>query len=122
VLTGAQVEGSAIPEAVPVEGIIPEAEVITGAATEPAERTAPGVTEEVCDDALPEMSLDVVIFLSEIQDAETIRSAPMSEAATTSRDGLKLLADDLIDPATVARNLESMRQAEQWMKVRDNTL
>jgi hypothetical protein len=46
----------------------------------------------------------------------------MFEAAVTSRDGLELLADDLISPATVARNLESMRQAEQWMKVRNNTL
>jgi hypothetical protein len=25
--------------------------------------------------------------------------------------------DDLVDPAMVARNLESMRRAEQWMKV-----
>jgi uncharacterized membrane protein len=41
----------------------------------------------------------------------------MSEAATSSRGGIELLADDLVDPATVARNLEAMRQAEQWMKV-----
>jgi hypothetical protein len=53
----------------------------------------------------------------EIHDAELIRAAPMSEATTTSRDGLELLANDLVDPATVARNLESMRRAEQWMKV-----
>jgi hypothetical protein len=33
----------------------------------------------------------------------------MSEAAMTSRDGLELLTNDLINPATVARNLESMR-------------
>jgi hypothetical protein len=46
----------------------------------------------------------------------------MSEAATTYRDGLELLADDLINPATIARNLESMRRAEQWMKVRNSTL
>jgi uncharacterized membrane protein len=46
----------------------------------------------------------------------------MSEAAATSRGGLELLADDLIDPATVARNLEAMRQAEQRMKVHDCTL
>jgi hypothetical protein len=45
----------------------------------------------------------------------------MSEPTTTSRGGLELLADDLIDPAMVARNLESMRRAEQWMKVRDST-
>jgi uncharacterized membrane protein len=122
VLTGAQVKGSAIPEAVPVEGVVPEAEVITGVATEPAETTAPGVIEELHDDALPETSLDVVVRSLEIQDAEQIRSAPMSEAATTSRDGLELLADNLINPATVARNLESMRRAEQWMKVRNSTL
>jgi hypothetical protein len=122
VLTGAQVEGSVIPEAVPAEGVVPEAEVITEATTEPTETPAPGVTEEVRDDALPETSLDVVVRLPEIQDAEPIRSAPMSEAVATSPDGLELLADDLINPATVAHNLESMRQAEQWMKVRNRTL
>jgi uncharacterized membrane protein len=41
----------------------------------------------------------------------------MSEAATSSRGRLKLLADDLVDLATVARHLEAVRQAEQWMKV-----
>jgi hypothetical protein len=113
-LTGAEVEGSTIPEAVPVEGIVPEAEVAAGAATEPIEiasGVAPGVAEEVCDDILPESSLEVVVRSPEIQDAEPIRSALMSEAATTSRGGLELLADDLVDPATVARNLEAMRRA-----------
>jgi uncharacterized membrane protein len=105
---------------VPVEGVAPEAEMTAGAASEPAEIAAPGVTEEVRDDALPETSMDVVRS-PEIQDAEPIRSAPMSEAAAASRDGLELLADDLINPAIVARNLESMRRAEQWMKVRDST-
>jgi uncharacterized membrane protein len=41
----------------------------------------------------------------------------MSGAATSSRGGIELLADDLVDPAAVARHLEAMRQAEQWMKV-----
>jgi uncharacterized membrane protein len=41
----------------------------------------------------------------------------MTEAATSSRGGIELLADDLIDPTTVARHLEAVRQAEQWMKV-----
>jgi hypothetical protein len=86
-----------------------------------AETAASRVTEEVRDDALPETSMDVVVRSPEIQDAEPIRSAPMSKAATTSRDGLELLADDLINPATVAHNLESMCLAEQWMKVRDST-
>jgi hypothetical protein len=121
-LTGPEVEGSTIPEAVPVEGVVPEAEVATEAATEPAEVAAPGVAEEERGDALPEVNLEVVVRSPEIQDAEPIRSAPMSEATTASLAGLELLADDLISPATVALNLESMRHAEQWMKVRDCTL
>jgi hypothetical protein len=119
-LTGAEVEGSTIPEAVPVEGVMPETQEATGAATEPAEIAsggAPEMAEEVRDDVLPESSLKVVIRSPEIQDAEPIRSAPMSKAATSSRGGIELLADDLVDPAVVARNLEAMRWAEQWMKV-----
>jgi hypothetical protein len=65
----------------------------------------------------PEPALEVVVRSPEIQDAEPIRSAPMTEAATSSRGGVELLADDLVDPATVARHLEVVRQAEQWMKV-----
>jgi hypothetical protein len=122
VLIGAEVENSAIPEAVPVEGIVPEAEVATEAAIEPVEMAAPGVTEEGHGDALPEVNLEVVVRSPEFQDAEPIRSAPMSEATTTSRGGLELLADDLISPASVAHNMESIRRAEQWMKVRDCTL
>jgi hypothetical protein len=117
VLTGAEVEGRTIPEAVAFEGTVLETEVATGAATEPAEIAAPRVAEEVRGDALPEVNLEVVVHSPEIQDAEPIRSAPMSEATTTSRDGLELLADDLISLAAVPCNLESMRQAEQWMKV-----
>jgi hypothetical protein len=69
------------------------------------------------DDVLPESNLEVVVHSPEIQDAEPIRPAPMSWAATSSRGGIELLADDLVDPAAVARHLEVMRQAEQWMKV-----
>jgi hypothetical protein len=65
----------------------------------------------------PEATLEVVVRSLEIQDAEPIRSAPMTEAAASSRGGVELLADDLIDPAMVARHLEVVRQAEQWMKV-----
>jgi hypothetical protein len=102
---------------VPVEGVVSETEVATETATESAEIAAPGVAEVLRGDALPEVSLEVVIRSPEIQDTDPIRSAPMSEATMTSRDGLELLADDLISPATVARNLESMRRAKQWMKV-----
>jgi hypothetical protein len=69
------------------------------------------------DDMLSEPALEVVVRSPEIQDAEPIRSVPMSEAAMSSRGGIELLADDLVDPATVARHLEAVRQAEQWMKV-----
>jgi uncharacterized membrane protein len=67
--------------------------------------------------AQPEPTLEVVVCSPEIQDAEPIRSAPMTEAATSSRGRVEMLADDMVDPATVARHLEAARQAEQWMKV-----
>jgi hypothetical protein len=75
-------------------------------ATEGEEATAP-----------PEAALEVVVHSPEIQDAEPIRSAPMTEAATSSHGRVELLADDLVDPATVASHLEAVRQAERWMKV-----
>jgi hypothetical protein len=75
------------------------------------------MAEEKRDEVLPESSLEVVVHSPEIQDAELIRSAPMSGTATTSHGGIELLADDLVDPAAVARNLKVMRRAEQWMKV-----
>jgi uncharacterized membrane protein len=121
-MTETQVEGTTVPEAVPVEGVVPEVEVLEGSTYGPEVTIAPEATEEVRDDALPESSMDVVVWSPEIQDAKPIRSVPMSEAATTSRGGLELLADDLIDPAMVARNLETMRRAEQWMKVRYSAL
>jgi hypothetical protein len=80
------------------------------------------VAEEVRDDVLPWLNLEVVVRSPEIQDAEPIRSAPMSEAGTSSRGGLELLAEDLVDLVTIARNLEAIRWAEQWMMVRDGTL
>jgi hypothetical protein len=84
---------------------------------EMASEEAPAVTEGERDDVPPESTLEVVVCSPEIQDAEPICSVPMSGVATSSRGGIELLADDLIDPAAVARHLEAMRQAEQWMKV-----
>jgi hypothetical protein len=111
-----------IPEAIPVEGVAPETAVLEGVTTDPEVPVAPEPTEEVHDNPLPETSMDVVVRSPEIQDAEPIHLAPMSEGAPTSRGGLELLSDDLVDPATVAQNLETMRQTELWMKVRDGTL
>jgi hypothetical protein len=119
-LTGAEAEGSTIPEAVLIEGLAPETQGAAGAApelVEVASGEAPAMAGERRDDVLPESTLEVVVRSPKIQDAEPIRSAPMSGAATSSRGGVELLADDLVDPATVARHLEAMRQAEQWMKV-----
>jgi hypothetical protein len=119
-LTGAEAEGSIIPEVVPVEGVVPGTREAAKAATEPAEvasQGAPRVAEKKRDEVLPKSSLEVVIRSLEIQDAEPIRSALMSGAAMTSRGGIELLADDLVDPAAIARHLEAMRRVEQWMKV-----
>jgi uncharacterized membrane protein len=121
-VTETQGEGTSIPEGVAIEGVIPGAGVLGGATSTPEAPIAPEATKEVHDGALPESSMDVVVRSREIQDAEPIHSTPMSGAAATNRDELQLLADDLVDPATVARNLESMRHAEQWMKVRSSTL
>jgi hypothetical protein len=122
VISDTQVEGNTILEAVSVEGVMHEAAVLEEATTGPEVPVAPEPTEEVHNDALPESSMDIVVRSPEMQDAKPIRSAPMSEAAPTSRGGLDLLLDDLIDPAMVARNLEMMRRTQLWMKVRDGTL
>jgi hypothetical protein len=119
-LTGAEAEGSAIPEAVPVENQAPETQGAAGGAPETmavADGEGPTMAGGERDDVLPESTLEVVVHSPEIQDAEPICLAPMSGAATSSRGGIELLADDLVDPAAVARHLEAMRQAEQWMKV-----
>jgi hypothetical protein len=98
----------------------PEASEAAGGAPEPMEE----VVEEAAVTAggegvttSPEVALEVAIRSPEIQDAEPIRSAPMTEATTSSRGGIELLADDLVEPAMVAKHLEAIRQAEQWMKV-----
>jgi hypothetical protein len=114
-LTGAEADGSTIPEAVAVEGVVPDTQEAAKAATELAEvanEGAPGMVEQKRDEVVPESSLEVVVHSLEIEDAEPIRSVPMSGAATTSRGGIEHLVDDLVDPAAVARNLEAMRRAE----------
>jgi hypothetical protein len=78
--------------------------------------------EEEAAATSPGVALEVAIRSPEIQDAEPIRSAPMAEATTSSRGGIELLADDLVEPAVLAQHLEAMRRAEQWMKVRSRCL
>jgi hypothetical protein len=103
-----------------MENLTPETQEATGGAPEPTEVAAgeaAATTGGEESTTLPEPALEVVVRSPEIQDAEPIHSAPMTEAPTSSRGGIELLADDLVDPATVARHLEAVRQAEQWMKV-----
>jgi hypothetical protein len=119
-MTGAEAEGSDIQAAVPVEDVAPETQGATGGAPGPVEESveeAAATAGGEGEDMLPEPALEVVVHSPKIQDTEPIRSAPMTEAETSSRGGIELLADDLVDPATVARHLEAVRQAEQWMKV-----
>jgi hypothetical protein len=97
--------------------VVPEA---AGEASEPIEEVVEEVAVAAGGEGVttsPEVALEVAIRSLEIQDAEPIRSAPMTEATASSRSGIELLADDLVEPATVAKHLEAIRQAEQWMKV-----
>jgi hypothetical protein len=120
-LTGAEAEGSTIPEAVPVEGLAPVTQEAAKAAPEPAEVAsggAPAMTEEERDNILPESNLEVVVRSLEIQDAEPIHSASMSGTATTSRGGIELVADNLVDPAAngkvVAHKVGKMKEERGW--------
>jgi hypothetical protein len=119
-LIGVEAEGSDIPAAVPMQRLTPEVPEAAEGAPEPMEEAI----EEAAvatggEDATvpPEAAMEVVVRSPEIQDAEPIRSAPMTEAAASSRGGVELLAHGLVDPATVTKHLEAVRQAEQWMKV-----
>jgi hypothetical protein len=98
----------------------PEASEAAGGAPEPVEEVVEEAAVAVGGEGVttsPEVALEVAIRSPEIQDAEPIRSAPMTEATASGRGGIELLADDLVEPATVAKHLEAIRQAEQWMKV-----
>jgi hypothetical protein len=119
-LTGAEAEGSDIPAAVPMQNLTPQEPEATRGAPEQVEEAAGEAAAATGGEEAtmpPEVALEVVVRSPEIQDAEPIRSAPMTEAAASTRGGVELLADDLVDPATVAMHLEAVRQAEQWMKV-----
>jgi hypothetical protein len=92
------------------------AEAAQGAAPELGTIAALEVRVETWVDPLPRGSTDVVIHEPEIEESASIRAAPMVGVTSTSPGGLELL-DDNLDP-TVARNMESMHRAEQWIKVR----
>jgi hypothetical protein len=101
-----------------MQRLTPEASEAVEGAPEPMEE----VVEKTAGGEAVTTSPEVAIRSPEIQDAEPIRSAPMTEATASSRGGIELLADDLIEPATVAKHLEAIRQAKQWMKVSSHSL
>jgi hypothetical protein len=80
-----------------MENLTPGAQEATGGAPELMEVAvgeAAATTGEEEATAQPEPALEVVVRSPEIQDAEPIRSALMTEAATSSRGDVELLADD----------------------------
>jgi hypothetical protein len=114
-LSGVEAEGSDIPAVVPMEKSTPQAPEVAKGAPEPMEEVAEGAAAATGGEEAtvpPEVALEVIVRSPEIQDAEPIHSASMTEAATSSHGGVQLLADDLVDPATVARHLEAVLQAE----------
>jgi hypothetical protein len=124
-MTATQAEGAEIPEAVAMETTTvvaepttPVAAAIEGAAPELGTATTPEVRVETQVDPLPGASTNVVIREPVIEEAVPILSAPMSKTTSTSRGGLELLDDNLIDPAVVAQSMDSWHRTEQWIKVR----
>jgi hypothetical protein len=105
-----------------MQELTPKAPEAAGGAPEPVGEVVEKSTGGEAATTSPGIALEVAIRSPEIQDAEPIRSAPMTEATSSSRGGIELLADDLVEPATVAKHMEAIRQAEQWMKVRDRSL
>jgi hypothetical protein len=105
-----------------MERLTPEAPEAGEGAPEPMEEVVEKTAGGEAVTTSPEIALEVAIRSPEIQDTDPIRVAPMAEATTSSRGGIELLADDLIEPATVAKHLEAIRQAERWMKVSSHSL
>jgi hypothetical protein len=92
--------------AVEAEHFVPLIEVTEGTSSEPGAAVAPKVVVEAHVEAHPTPSSEVVVREPEVQEAASIRSAPMSEGTSTSRGSLELLDDNLVDPAVVARNMD----------------
>jgi hypothetical protein len=105
-----------------MQELIPEAPEAAEGAPEPMAEVVEKAAGGEAVATSPEIVLEVAIRSPEIQDAEPIRSAPMTEATSSSRGWIELLADDLVEPATVAKHLEAIRRAEQWTKVSSRSL
>jgi hypothetical protein len=95
-----------------MQRLMPEAPEATEGAPEPMEEVVEEAAGGEAVTTSPEVALEVAIRSPEIQDAEPIRSMPMTEATASSRGGIELLADNLVEQATVAKHMEAIRQAE----------
>lgn len=73
---------------------------------------APEPTAEAPVDPHFEASTKVVVHEAMIEDVVPLRSAPVLETGSTSRGGLELLDDYLIDLAFVSLSMESWRRTE----------
>jgi hypothetical protein len=90
-LTGAEAEGSDIPAAVPMQNLTPQVPEVAEGDPEPMEEAAEEAAVATGGEEAtvpPELALVVVVRSPEIQYAEPIRSAPMTEAAASSRGGV----------------------------------
>jgi hypothetical protein len=58
-MTETQVEGTAIPETVEIEGVVSEADMLGGATSGPEGPIAPEIMEEVHNNTLPDSSIVV---------------------------------------------------------------
>jgi hypothetical protein len=105
-----------------MQRLTPEVPEAAEGAPEPVEEVVEKTAGGEAVTTSPGIALEVAIRSPEIQDAEPIRAALMTEATASRRGGIELLADDLTEPATVAKHLEAIRQAEQWMKVSSRSL
>jgi hypothetical protein len=100
-------------ETQPVEPVV---ETMEGIAPRLGTAVAPWLKMEMRVNPLLGASTDVVVREPIIEEVKPIRSAPMPEASSR-RGGLELLDNDFIDPAVVARRMDSWRSIEQWIKV-----
>jgi hypothetical protein len=75
-----------------MQELTPGAPEATEEAPEPVAEVVEKTSGGEAVTASPEIALEVAIRSPEIQDAEPIRSAPMTEAASGSRGGIELLA------------------------------
>lgn len=90
----------------------PAAEAVTVIAPRLGTTIAPEPSAKARVDPHPEAGTKVVIREAMIEDVAPLRSAPMPETGSSSCGGLKLLDDDIIDPAFVSLSMELWRCTE----------